>query len=140
MRAYAVRNQNLTVCDYVLNDCGAAANNGDPAIWVPIANNVVSLRAQYGRDTTDAPPPPLVLARMDGTVDVWDQARLWDQAPWVAGSVSADAAKDTAACALLRGFGGTGGPGGAQQPAGKDCRLAGANPACDAGRAAVVRQ
>jgi type IV pilus assembly protein PilW len=102
VRAYAVRNQNLTVCDYVLNDCGAAANNGDPAIWVPIANNVVSLRAQYGRDTTDAPPPPLVLARMDGTVDVWDQARLWDQAPWVAGSVSADAAKDTAACALLR--------------------------------------
>jgi type IV pilus assembly protein PilW len=101
-RAYAVRGGNLTVCDYTLANCGSAANNGDPAVWVPIANNVVSLRAQYGRDTTDVAPPPTFTARMDGAVDVWDQAHLWDQGAWVAGSVSADPARDTAACALLR--------------------------------------
>ena len=58
VRAYAIRNQNLTVCDYMTNDCATAAN------WTPIANNVVSLRAEYGRDTT---------APMDGAVDVWAQ-------------------------------------------------------------------
>ena len=66
VRAYAVRSQNLTLCDYVTNDCGAAANNGDPTVWVPIANNVVSLRAQYGRDTA--------AGTMDGIADVWDHA------------------------------------------------------------------
>jgi len=65
VRAYAVRNGNLTVCNYNTSNCGAAASNNDPAVWVPIANNVVSLRAQYGRDTSAAP--------MDGVVDVWDQ-------------------------------------------------------------------
>ena len=101
-RAYAIRGGNLTVCDYTAANCGSAANNGDPAVWVPIANNIVSLRAQYGRDTTDAPPAATVSSRMDGAVDVWDQIHLWDQAAWLAGSVSADPAKDTAACALLR--------------------------------------
>ena len=99
---YAIRNGNLTVCNYTADNCGSNANNGNSAVWVPIANNVVSLRAQYGRDTTDAPPLPTVSSRMDGAVDVWDQIHLWDQAAWVPGSVSADAAKDTAACALLR--------------------------------------
>ena len=63
--AYAVRGGNLTVCDYTTNDCSVAANTGDPAVWVPIGENVVSLRAQYGRDTT-APG-------MDGIVDTFDQ-------------------------------------------------------------------
>jgi type IV pilus assembly protein PilW len=62
--AYAIRRGNLTACDYIANDCGNAANNGSAAVWVPIANNIVSLRAQYGRDTT---------ATMDGIVDVYDQ-------------------------------------------------------------------
>ncbi|MDO8464630.1 MAG: PilW family protein [Gallionella sp.] len=51
IRAYAIRSGNLTVCDYTINDCGLAANNGNTAIWVPIANNIVSMKAQYGRDT-----------------------------------------------------------------------------------------
>lgn len=61
---YAIRSGNLTICDYTTNDCGSAANNSSTAVWVPIANNVVSLRAQYGRDTT---------AVMDGVVDIYDQ-------------------------------------------------------------------
>lgn len=65
VRAYAVRNGNLTVCNYITSNCGAAASNGDQTVWVPIASNVVSLRAQYGQDTTAAP--------MDGIVDVWSQ-------------------------------------------------------------------
>jgi type IV pilus assembly protein PilW len=94
VRAYAIRNGNLTVCDYTVNNCGTAANNADSTIWVPVANNVVSMRAEYGRDTT--------LLAMDGIVDVWDQTALWTQSPWVGGLVSSDTAKDTQACALLR--------------------------------------
>lgn len=53
--AYAVRNSTLTACDYVANNCSLAANLTNPAIWVPVANNVVSLRAEYGQDTTATP-------------------------------------------------------------------------------------
>lgn len=62
--AYAIRAGNLTVCDYTLNDCGLAANNGNAAIWVPIANNIVSMKAQYARDTNNP---------MDGIVDTYDK-------------------------------------------------------------------
>ncbi len=48
IRAYAIRLGNLTVCDYLLNDCSIAGNAGNQAIWVPIASNIVSLRAEYG--------------------------------------------------------------------------------------------
>lgn len=51
IRAYAIRGGNLTMCDYTTNDCGLAANNADPTIWVPIASSIVSMKAQYGRDT-----------------------------------------------------------------------------------------
>ncbi|MGZ3237330.1 MAG: PilW family protein [Burkholderiaceae bacterium] len=66
-RAYAIRNGNLTVCDYFQNDCGSssAANLANPAIWVPVANNIVSMRAVYGRDTA--------VGAMDGFADTWDQ-------------------------------------------------------------------
>lgn len=72
--AYAIRGGNLTVCDYMSNDCGNAANNGLSAVWAPIANNIVSLRAQYGRKTT----APFT------AVDAYDQntpttACLWSQ-------------------------------------------------------------
>lgn len=69
IHAYAVRKGNLTMCDYTANDCSdaTAAAAADPAVWVPIAGNIVSLRAQYGRDTT-APPAPMV-----GVVDTYDQ-------------------------------------------------------------------
>ncbi|MBK8113790.1 MAG: PilW family protein [Candidatus Accumulibacter sp.] len=59
--AYAVRAGNLTVCDYLAADCGAACTALDPptcsVAWVPIANNIVSLRAQYGHFT---PTPPTI--------------------------------------------------------------------------------
>ena len=61
-RAYAVRGGNLTVCDFIEANC--TGNTGNPAIWRPVASHVVSLRAQYGRDTTTPP---------DGAVDAYDQ-------------------------------------------------------------------
>jgi type IV pilus assembly protein PilW len=69
--AYAVRNGNLTLCDYMVNDCSIAANTGNTAIWVPIANNIVSLKAQYGRDTMNGLTP--LNTAMDGVVDWYDQ-------------------------------------------------------------------
>jgi len=63
--AYRVSLGNLTVCDYTVNNCGADADKDNGSVWVPIADNIVSMRAQYGRDTNTKP--------MDGIVDVWDQ-------------------------------------------------------------------
>jgi type IV pilus assembly protein PilW len=63
--AYAIRNSKLTQCDFMLSDCTSAAQVANPAVWQPIASNIVSLRAQYGRD--DAP------AQMDAIVDLFDQ-------------------------------------------------------------------
>lgn len=61
---YAVRGGNLTVCDYTATDCSAVGSIANSTVWSPIAENIVSLRAQYGRDTT---------APMDGVADVYDQ-------------------------------------------------------------------
>lgn len=62
-RAYAVRNGVLTVCDLTVSDCTAVvADPPDPTIWVPVANGVLGLRAQYGRD-----------ANFNGAIDSWDQ-------------------------------------------------------------------
>ena len=54
--AYAVRGGNLTVCDFMANDCGATANKANPAIWQPVASGIVSIKAQYVRDTATAAP------------------------------------------------------------------------------------
>lgn len=73
--AYAIHRGNLTVCDYMASNCGTACSITDGpastavggscnAAWVPIASNVVSLRAEYGRD---------VSVPMDAVVDVYDQ-------------------------------------------------------------------
>jgi type IV pilus assembly protein PilW len=72
---YAVHRGNLTVCDYMTSNCAAACTMTDGpaatavggscnASWVPIASNVVSLRAEYGRDTS---------IPMDAIVDTYDQ-------------------------------------------------------------------
>lgn len=74
--AYAIRGGNLTQCDYTLNDCGLASNATDPSIWLPIGSNIVSLRAQYGRDTAAA-------GAMDGAVDVFDQTTPTTACAWV---------------------------------------------------------
>ena len=67
IRAYAVRGGNLTVCDYLAYQCGNTAYTAtlNSNVWVPIATNVPSLRAQYGRDTSSV--------AMDGVVDAYDQ-------------------------------------------------------------------
>lgn len=58
--AYAIRDGNLTMCDYLVNDCGDGSKKGNSAVWIPIASNIVSLRALYARDTS---------ATMDGIPD-----------------------------------------------------------------------
>jgi len=60
--AYAVREQRLTQCDFMLQDCRSAGASN----WIEIIDGVVGLRAQYGRDTSAASPPP-------GIVDTYDQ-------------------------------------------------------------------
>jgi type IV pilus assembly protein PilW len=72
--AYAVRAGNLTVCDYIVDDCGAAGSAADTSIWVPVVSNIVSLRAQYGRDTTGP--------TMNATVDTFDQATPVTSCGW----------------------------------------------------------
>lgn len=70
IHAFAVRNGNLTMCDYLVNNCGSSSSTTNTAVWVPVASNVVSLRAQYGRDTSVSGTPP----GMDGVVDSFDQS------------------------------------------------------------------
>lgn len=67
VHAYAVRNGNLTMCDYRAYDCGKAsyANPLDNNVWVPISGNIVALRAQYGRDAATG--------SMTGVVSTYDQ-------------------------------------------------------------------
>lgn len=66
LHAYAVRNGNLTQCDYLRYNCGSSYTSTlDSTVWVPVGSNIVALRAQYGRDTSTA--------LMDGTLDTYDQ-------------------------------------------------------------------
>lgn len=69
IRAYAIRGGNLTVCDYLANDCGNADNVGVATIWRPIDSNIVSLRAQYGHNNTN----PIT----------WDQTTPTTACQWV---------------------------------------------------------
>lgn len=64
---YAVRNGALTRCDFLASNCSSAALVGDTTVWVPVANDVVALVAQYGVDTGT----PADLA-----VDVYCKSRL----------------------------------------------------------------
>ena len=107
VQAYAVRNGKLTVCDYTTNDCGAACTAADsPAgttvggscntSWLQIASDIVSLRAQYGRDTTDGNPLDPTIS-MDGVADVWDRTVATSLTP-----VSTIAAANTNTCGLVR--------------------------------------
>jgi type IV pilus assembly protein PilW len=92
VRAYAIINRALVVCDYVASNCATnplPSPPPTPSPWVTIADNVVSLRAQYGRDTA--------AANMDAIVDVWDQNIATPATP-----VSNVAAKNTEACGLMR--------------------------------------
>lgn len=82
---YAVRNGNLTMCKLIdINtttfvdegkNCMDATLVNDTSVWMPITSGIVSLRAQYGRDTNTAP--------MDAIVDVYDQTTPTDVCGWV---------------------------------------------------------
>lgn len=73
VQAYAVRGGNLTVCDFMTSNCTDATKTGDTSVWVPIASNIVSLRAEYGRDTT---------ATADGIVDEFNQTAPTTACQW----------------------------------------------------------
>ncbi|MBS1189475.1 MAG: pilW [Rhodocyclaceae bacterium] len=62
--AYAIRVGNLTVCDYLVKNCGDATKTSDPTVWVPVANNIVRMKAQYGLDSSP----------MTGAVASWNAA------------------------------------------------------------------
>ena len=51
---YAVRNGSLTVCDFNINDCSKDSNKGLVTVWVPLTDNIVSMRAAYWRDNSAA--------------------------------------------------------------------------------------
>lgn len=57
---YAVRNGLLTRCDFAQANCADATRTGDAEVWVPVANDVVALVAQYGFDTTGPSPDRIV--------------------------------------------------------------------------------
>lgn len=94
VRAYRVKDQTLQVCDFInaantpptKNDCTNAN-----ASWQSIASNIVSLRAQYGRDTN--------VADMDGIIDVWDTPNFADMPTM---PVSGTASKNTKSCGWMR--------------------------------------
>jgi type IV pilus assembly protein PilW len=79
VQVYAVRGGNLTVCDYTNYNCGSATyatiNAANQAVWVPIAGNIVSLRAQYGRNNNGG--------GMTGIVDLYDQTTPATSCNWV---------------------------------------------------------
>jgi type IV pilus assembly protein PilW len=69
LQGYAIRDGNLTMCDFLTNDCSTVNN------WVTIANNIVSLRAQYGADAATAsvvsvpePSPNYVVSTYNQTI------------------------------------------------------------------------
>ncbi len=61
IRAYAIRGGQLMRCDLMAN----ALCLSDSSVWEPLVSNMVSLKAQYGRDDTPS---------MDGIVDSYDPA------------------------------------------------------------------
>jgi len=58
--AYRVSGGRLVQCDFMIADC-RTTNDG---VWTELQDGVISLRAQYGHDTSSP---------MDGIVDVYDQ-------------------------------------------------------------------
>ena len=57
----------------MVNDCGLDANKENASIWVPIASNIVSMKAQYARDTSGT---------MDAIPDVFDQTAPANGCDW----------------------------------------------------------
>lgn len=69
--AYAVHAGALTSCDFMVSDC----RTYNATNWAAVSGNIVSLRAQYGRDTN--------AGSMNGQVDTWDQTTPASGCGWV---------------------------------------------------------
>jgi type IV pilus assembly protein PilW len=82
VRAYAIRGGNLTVCDYLASNCGDPSKTGDATVWVPIASGIVSLRAEYGRDTL-TPLRTGVSTTYPYRADTFDQASPATACGWI---------------------------------------------------------
>lgn len=78
--AYAIRNGRLTRCDYLVNNCGAATNNTRADVWIPVANDIVSLRAEYGRDTLT--PVNATTGPVNAVLDTFDQIQPATNCAW----------------------------------------------------------
>lgn len=70
VRIYAVRNGNLTTCEPLQTDCTNVAN------YAVAVNDIVSLRAAYGKDFDGNANP--TTPDGDGAVDRWSRAALVD--------------------------------------------------------------
>lgn len=65
IHAYAVRHGNLTMCDYLAHDCSTGTD--DTSVWVPVASQIVSLRAEYGHASAGTDLDARVLSDYDQT-------------------------------------------------------------------------
>lgn len=79
--AYAIRSGNLTVCDYMLNDCGTA-DTTNTSIWVPIGSNIASMKAVYGRDDVATGTPISTTDIQSANVNVWDRTQPTTACQW----------------------------------------------------------
>ena len=78
--AYAIRNGQLTRCDYLVNNCGSTSNNARTDVWIPVANDIVSLRAEYGRDTLT--PVNATVGSISAVLDTFDQTQPTTNCAW----------------------------------------------------------
>lgn len=72
--AYAIRGGNLTVCKYVDIDPATGVDHGTncggaAAVWIPVASDIVSMKAQYWRDTLTPTPPTTQSSYVADTYD-----------------------------------------------------------------------
>lgn len=74
VHAYAIRGGNLKICDYTANNCGDPNQTNTATVWLAIGNDIVSMRALYGRDTNTPP--------MNGFVDTYDQTTPTTACGW----------------------------------------------------------
>jgi type IV pilus assembly protein PilW len=65
VKVYAIRGGNLTVCEWIAQNCTVAAN------YEVVANDIVSMRAVYGQDFDGSLTP--VTINGDGIVDQWSR-------------------------------------------------------------------
>lgn len=90
---YAVRASRLTVCNMWTSDCTDSTKLMDEAVWTPIANDIVGLRAAYGWDTTSPP---------DAITDTFCRSRVSGTSPACPSPDSGTAAYPNTPCDWAR--------------------------------------